>query len=167
MTTLIAGLALLAFGTGPVRGFAVVLYVGHSDQHVLGRVLLRGLVNLCMDAEETQEWAIGQVWKSRAKTTARGWPQAALIKKEDRPCEFFRIKKDIPSERSTQLVLNAVSFITSALAVFFLVTQNLSVGGIPTGGTVMEAGLPQTADTDNAQGLALPPTWWCRTGRPA
>ena len=43
MTTLIAGMALLAFGSGPVRGFAVVHCLGHLDQHVLRRVFLARL----------------------------------------------------------------------------------------------------------------------------
>ncbi len=38
--------------------------------------------------------------------------------------EFFRIKKDIPFMKYA-LVLNAISFITFALAVFFLVTTGL------------------------------------------
>ncbi len=36
VTTLIVGLALLAFGSGVVRGFAVVHCIGIPHQHVLG-----------------------------------------------------------------------------------------------------------------------------------
>ena len=59
--------------------------------------------------------------------------------------EFFRIKKDIPFMRYA-LVLNAVSFITFALAVFFLVTRGLHLSVEFTGGTVMEVAYTQTAD---------------------
>ena len=38
--------------------------------------------------------------------------------------EFFRIKKDIPFMKHA-LVFNAISFITFALAVFFLLTRGL------------------------------------------
>ena len=59
--------------------------------------------------------------------------------------EFFRIKKDIPFMKYA-LVLNAVSFITFALAVFFLVTRGLHLSVEFTGGTVMEVAYSQTAD---------------------
>ena len=59
--------------------------------------------------------------------------------------EFFRIKKDIPFMRYA-LVLNAVSFITFALAVFFLVTRGLHLSVEFTGGTVIEVAYTQTAD---------------------
>ena len=59
--------------------------------------------------------------------------------------EFFRIKKDIPFMHYA-LVLNAVSFITFALAVFFLVTRGLHLSVEFTGGTVMEVAYTQTAD---------------------
>ncbi len=59
--------------------------------------------------------------------------------------EFFRIKKDIPFMKYA-LVLNAVSFITFALAVFFLVTRGLHLSVEFTGGTVMEVAYAQTAD---------------------
>jgi preprotein translocase subunit SecF len=59
--------------------------------------------------------------------------------------EFFRIRKDIPFMRHA-LVLNVVSFITFALAVFFLVTRGLHLSIEFTGGTVMEVQYTQTAD---------------------
>ena len=59
--------------------------------------------------------------------------------------EFFRIKKDIPFMKYA-LVLNAISFITFALAVFFLITRGLHLSVEFTGGTVMEVAYTQTAD---------------------
>ena len=59
--------------------------------------------------------------------------------------EFFRIKKDIPFMKYA-LILNAVSFITFALAVFFLFTRGLHLSVEFTGGTVMEVAYTQTAD---------------------
>ena len=59
--------------------------------------------------------------------------------------EFFRIKKDIPFMKHA-LVFNAISFITFALAVFFLLTRGLHLSVEFTGGTVMEVSYSQTAD---------------------
>ena len=59
--------------------------------------------------------------------------------------EFFRIKKDIPFMKYA-LILNAISFITFALAVFFLVTRGLLLSVEFTCGTVMEVAYKQTAD---------------------
>jgi preprotein translocase subunit SecD len=46
ITTLIAGLALLMFGSGPVRGFAVVLCLGIATSMFSGVMVSRALVNL-------------------------------------------------------------------------------------------------------------------------
>ena len=46
ITTLIAGLALFAFGSGPVRGFAVVLCLGILTSMFSGVMVSRALVNL-------------------------------------------------------------------------------------------------------------------------
>ncbi|GLS15863.1 protein translocase subunit SecF [Hydrogenophaga electricum] len=59
--------------------------------------------------------------------------------------EFFRIRRDIPFMRHA-LVLNAVSFVTFAAAVFFLVTRGLHLSVEFTGGTVMEVAYEQPAD---------------------
>ena len=59
--------------------------------------------------------------------------------------EFFRIKKDIPFMKHA-LVLNVISLVTFALAVFFLVTRGLHLSVEFTGGTVMEVSYTQAAD---------------------
>lgn len=59
--------------------------------------------------------------------------------------EFFRIHRTIPFMRHA-LVLNIISFVTFALAVFFLVTRGLHLSVEFTGGTVMEVAYQQTAD---------------------
>ena len=65
--------------------------------------------------------------------------------------EFFRIKKDIPFMKYA-LLLNAISFITFALAIFFLVTRGLHLSVEFTGGTVMEVAYTQTADIGKVRG---------------
>ena len=59
--------------------------------------------------------------------------------------EFFRIKKDIPFMRYA-LVFNAISFISFALAVFYLFSRGLHLSVEFTGGTVMEVAYTQPAD---------------------
>ena len=59
--------------------------------------------------------------------------------------EFFRIKKDIPFMKHA-LVLNVISLVTFALAVFFLVTRGLHLSVEFTGGTVVEVSYSQPAD---------------------
>ena len=59
--------------------------------------------------------------------------------------EFFRIHKTIPFMRNA-LLLNAISFITFALAVFFLLYRGLHLSVEFTGGTVMEVAYTQTVD---------------------
>jgi preprotein translocase subunit SecF len=59
--------------------------------------------------------------------------------------EFFRFTKDIPFMRHA-LVLNLVSFITFALAVFFLITRGLNPSIEFTGGTLLEVSYAKSAD---------------------
>ncbi len=59
--------------------------------------------------------------------------------------EFFRIRRTIPFMRHA-LVLNIVSFVTFALAVFFLFHRGLHLSVEFTGGTVMEVAYEQSAD---------------------
>ena len=59
--------------------------------------------------------------------------------------EFFRIHKTIPFMRHA-LVLNIISFVTFALAVFFLLHRGLHLSVEFTGGTVMEVAYAQSAD---------------------
>ena len=64
VTTLIAGLALLAFGTGVVRGFAVVHCIGIVTSMFSAVFFSRGLVNLWYGRrKKLKSVAIGQVWK--------------------------------------------------------------------------------------------------------
>jgi len=66
LTTLIVGLALLAFGTGPVRGFAVVHVIGILTSMFSSIVGVRALVNLWYGSRrKLQTISIGQVWKPK------------------------------------------------------------------------------------------------------
>jgi preprotein translocase subunit SecF len=59
--------------------------------------------------------------------------------------EFFKIRRDIPFMRHA-LIFNAISFITFALAVFFLFSRGLHLSVEFTGGTLMEVNYTQAAD---------------------
>ena len=64
ITTLIAGLALLAFGSGPVRGFAVVHVIGILTSMFSAVFFSRGLVNLWYGRKKKlKAVSIGTVWR--------------------------------------------------------------------------------------------------------
>ena len=64
ITTLIAGLALLIFGSGPVRGFAVVHCLGILTSIFSAVFFSRGLVNLWYGGrKKLAAISVGQIWK--------------------------------------------------------------------------------------------------------
>ncbi|MBI3382512.1 MAG: protein translocase subunit SecD [Aquabacterium sp.] len=66
VTTLIAGLSLLAFGSGPVKGFAVVHCLGILTSMFSAVFFSRGLVNLWYGRQKKlKSVSIGQVWKAQ------------------------------------------------------------------------------------------------------
>jgi preprotein translocase subunit SecD len=71
VTTLIAGVALLIFGSGPVRGFAVVHCVGILTSMFSAVMFSRGLVNLWYGRrKKLKTVSIGTVWRPEASSTA-------------------------------------------------------------------------------------------------
>ena len=71
VTSLIAGLALLAFGSGPVRGFAVVHCIGILTSMFSGVFFSRGLVNLWYGRRKRLKTvSIGTVWRPETAGTA-------------------------------------------------------------------------------------------------
>ena len=69
ITTLIAGLALLTFGSGPVRGFAVVHVLGILTSIFSAVYVSRAMVNLYYGTrKKLPAISIGQVWKPGAAT---------------------------------------------------------------------------------------------------
>ncbi len=64
VTTLIAGIALLAFGSGPVRGFAVVHCIGIVTSMFSAVFFSRGLVNFWYGRKKKlKRVSIGTVWR--------------------------------------------------------------------------------------------------------
>ena len=77
VTTLIAGLALLVFGSGPVRGFAVVHCLGILTSMFSAVVFSRGLVNLWYGRQKKLKTvSIGQIWKPAVTPGAEKQPVA-------------------------------------------------------------------------------------------
>jgi preprotein translocase subunit SecD len=67
ITTLIAGIALLFFGSGPVRGFAVVHCLGIMTSMFSAVMVSRSMVNLYYGGRRRLEHiSIGQIWKPDA-----------------------------------------------------------------------------------------------------
>ena len=64
ITTLIAGIALLIFGSGPVRGFAVVHCLGILTSIFSSVVVSRAAINLIYGSRrKLDSLSIGQIWK--------------------------------------------------------------------------------------------------------
>ena len=71
VTTLIAGVALLAFGSGPVRGFAVVHCIGIVTSMFSAVFFSRGLVNFWYgQKKKLKSVSIGTVWRPKTDGTA-------------------------------------------------------------------------------------------------
>ena len=72
ITSLIAGIALLIFGSGPVRGFAVVHCLGILTSMYSSVVVSRSLVNLWYGRRRhLKNVSIGSVWKPDAQAAAK------------------------------------------------------------------------------------------------
>ncbi|CAM3478130.1 protein translocase subunit SecD [Bordetella sputigena] len=72
LTTLIVGLALLAFGSGPIRGFAVVHCLGILTSMFSSVVGVRALANLWYGRrKKLASVSIGQVWKPSEDAKAK------------------------------------------------------------------------------------------------
>ena len=153
VTTLIAGIALLAFGSGPVRRLRGGARARHPDQHVLVRVLLARTRQLLVWAQEEAqdgfdrhglEAGRNRGGRCAARITA---PRRLNAQGEESLMEFFKIRRDIPFMRHA-LVFNVISFATFALAVFFLFSRGLHLSVEFTGGTVMQVSYSQPADLE-------------------
>jgi len=72
ITTLIAGLALLAFGSGPVRGFAVVHCLGIMTSMFSGVFFSRGVVNFWYGRKNRLKTvSIGTIWRPDSGTAIK------------------------------------------------------------------------------------------------
>ena len=82
VTTLIAGLALLAFGSGPVRGFAVVHCLGILTSMFSGVFFSRGVVNLWYGRQKKlKSVSIGTVWRPDGAITGPAAADSKALEK--------------------------------------------------------------------------------------
>ena len=73
ITTLIAGVALLIFGSGPIRGFAIVHCLGIATSMFSAVFFARGLSNLWYGRRQRlQSLSIGQVWRGANDAQNKG-----------------------------------------------------------------------------------------------
>ena len=71
ITTLIAGVALFAFGSGPIKGFAIVHCLGILTSMFSAVFFARGIVNLVYGAKKKLEKiSIGTIWRPESVITA-------------------------------------------------------------------------------------------------
>ncbi len=81
ITTLIAGVALLAFGSGPVKGFAVVHCLGILTSMFSAVMFSRGLVNLWYGRQKKlKSVLIGQIWRADGDAPSAEVPSGKAIK---------------------------------------------------------------------------------------
>jgi preprotein translocase subunit SecD len=79
ITTLIAGVALLVFGSGPVRGFAVVHCLGILTSIFSAVFFSRGLVNLWYGGKKKLATiSVGQVWVPPANAQKTSAPNKSV-----------------------------------------------------------------------------------------
>jgi len=91
ITTLIAGLSLLAWGSGPIRGFAIVHCLGILTSMFSAVFFSRGLVNLWYGRQKKlKSVLIGQVWKPAAKPGELPQPDDQADAGADKPARTTR-----------------------------------------------------------------------------
>lgn len=75
ITTLIAGIALFAFGSGPVKGFAVVLCLGILTSVFTSIYVSRAMVNLMYGSKRKLDYVpIGKIWIPKVQTSQEAVP---------------------------------------------------------------------------------------------
>jgi preprotein translocase subunit SecD len=80
VTTFIAGFMLLLFGSGPVRGFAVVHCLGIITSIISSVIISRALVNLLYGRrKQLTSLSIGQIWKLAGATATATTAPAARV----------------------------------------------------------------------------------------
>ena len=128
LTTLIAGLALFAFGSGPVRGFAVVLCFGLLTSMFSAVQGSRALVNLTCERRE------------RPRPLSLGF-------------YHLRFKKVLPLMKFRKLTA-ALSAVLLLICIGSLTFRGLNFGVDFTGGTVVETAFSRQADIDRIRAAA-------------
>jgi preprotein translocase subunit SecF len=146
VTTLIVGLALLIFGSGAIRGFAVVHCLGILTSIFSSVFVSRGVVNLWYGRKKKLAFSIGQVWKPQNRQI----PHRQLNKEAH--MELFRIKRHSFHAPCADFQCHfRTDFCGSS---FFLLSKSLHFSVEFTGGTVLEVSYSKAADINGIR------RWW-------
>ncbi|HET8831879.1 MAG TPA: protein translocase subunit SecD, partial [Casimicrobiaceae bacterium] len=95
VTTMIAGIALLAFGSGPVRGFAVVHVLGILTSMFSAVFVSRGIVALIYgNRKKLDRISVGQVWRPKSDSAATPGKQTKPEKLDVQPAASAKPKVD-------------------------------------------------------------------------
>jgi preprotein translocase subunit SecD len=99
ITTLIAGIALFAFGSGPVKGFAVVLCLGILTSVFTAVFVSRGLVNFMYGSRRKLETVpIGKIWIPETSRAKKKFSYEALAKPADKTAAAAQSGAKIPAD---------------------------------------------------------------------
>ncbi len=132
LTTLIAGLALFAFGSGPVRGFAVVLCFGILTSMFSAIQASRSLVNVAYERGKGRKLSLG--------------------------FRLLNLKRTLALMRWRKLT-GALSAVFLIICIGSLGARGLNFGVDFTGGSVIEVSFPQPPDIsqvrDKVAGMGL------------
>jgi preprotein translocase subunit SecD len=129
ITTLIAAIVLFGFGTGPIKGFAVTLFIGILSSMFTAILGTRAVINLVYGGKRLSGLAIGSglaFGKSRKAKTL-----------------------DFVGKRKLALVFSAVALV---IAIGAMGVRGLNFGIDFTGGTLVEVGYEQPADLGEVRG---------------
>ena len=125
ITTLIAAVLLFSFGTGPIKGFAVTLFIGIVTSMFTAILGTRAVVNLIYGGKRLKSLPIG----------------LRILDKEPR-INFM-------SKRTLALLFSGVVLV---IAVASLSLRSLNFGIDFTGGTLIEVGYSQDVDVEEIRG---------------
>lgn len=116
VTTLIAGIALFAFGSGPVKGFAVVLCLGIMTSVFTATFVTRGIVNLIYGSRRRLDHVpIGKIWIPEQNQTTH---RTALARNKEAGEESSNIQKRATEqpEAETEVIQEAVVDVQAELS---------------------------------------------------
>lgn len=125
LTTLIAGVALFAFGSGPVRGFAVVLCFGILTSMFSAVQGSRSLVNLAYERRRAKKLSLG--------------------------LRALNLKRVLPLMKYRKLT-GALSALFLVVCIGSLATRGLNLGIDFTGGTVIETAFEKSPAIGDVRG---------------
>jgi protein-export membrane protein SecD/preprotein translocase SecF subunit len=125
ITTLIAAVLLFSFGTGPIKGFAVTLFIGIITSMFTAILGTRAVVNLIYGGKRLKSLPIGLRFLDRE-------PHINFM-----------------SKRTLALLFSGIALV---VAIASLGLRNLNYGIDFTGGTLIEVGYSQDVDVEEIRG---------------